>query len=328
MCFLLPAKVTNALTVIPVRLEVTADPGGTVVTELQLVNEQDTPQTYYSSYEKFESRGESGQPFFTSSTTGLASWMHTDASVTLQPKESKKIPLIINVPAGADPGGHFAAVFWSSTPPGGENSTQVSLGARLGQLVLLRVSGDIEYGGGIIEAGIDGSAFVTDLPMQFFYRFQNDGGDRVKPSGLITIRNIFGMRRTVLNANISEGNVLPYSIRRYEVPWYTKTKSADANLQAQLDLGEDVPTGFFAVAKRQWQDFLLGPYTATLEITYAGSIGEEYISEQFRFFALPWQLLIIVLAVLSVVFFGGRKAIRSYNRWVIAKVEERMKNRR
>lgn len=210
-------KNAYAITITPVRFEISTDAGQTVTGEMVVMNEQEETKTLYSSYENFEARGENGSPTFVPAVEGLATWISTENSITLGPKESKVVPFSITIPAGADAGGHFAAIFWSSNPsePG-----QVSIGAKIGTLVLLTVSGDIMEDGAVTDFSTkDGQKKFDALPVGFTYRFQNGGNDRIKPSGLLVVKNMFGMTRKNLPANQVEGNVLPKSTRRFEVVW-------------------------------------------------------------------------------------------------------------
>src|SRR5260221_271894 len=81
-----------AITLTPIRLEISGDPGQIVVQQMTLINELQTTETYYSSYENFEAQGETGAPTFVSATDDLGTWMEVPKSVTLAPGESKAIP--------------------------------------------------------------------------------------------------------------------------------------------------------------------------------------------------------------------------------------------
>src|SRR3989344_49466 len=182
----------EALTVSPVRMEITADPGQTVTGKLLLLNEQDGTKTFYSSFENFEPSGDSGAPRFIGAGDGLATWMEIDSKVTLESGKSIDIPYSITIPQNAEPGGYFAAIFFGSQAPGVQGGGEVSIGAKIGVLILLRVSGEVAEGGGLLEfITKEKNRFFSTLPISFFYRLNNTGGDRIVPSGEIKIKNIF-----------------------------------------------------------------------------------------------------------------------------------------
>lgn len=307
-----PAK---AITISPPRLELEADPGTVVDSEFKVTNDSsDQSINYYTQVENFEAKDETGAPQFVQTPEGLAVWIDVDKSVRIGPGESKTIPFKIKVPRNAEPGGYFASIFVRTTPPaagGGE----VSIGTRLGTLVLLRVNGEIQEGVDILEFSTkDKHRFFNRLPIELYYRFQNIGTDRVKPEGDIIVKNIFGLKAKVLSANRSEGSVLPRSIRRFDTAWINGGGGQEDSKATVAAEGE---TGFIAAAGYQWEHFALGYYTANLDIRFGEN--NNTASGKFRFFVFPWQLITIFLGVLIVGFIILRFAFRRYNRFIISK---------
>lgn len=298
---------TEALTVSPVKLELRGDPGATVGGTFQLINEQSETLTFYVSFANFEAEGEDGVPHFVDSSTGLATWMRLVpnelSSVTLEPGKSVDVPYEVLIPADAQPGGYFGAIFWGSSPANGEAADALAVGAKVGILVFLTVNGEIEEGGGLLEFGItDNQSFFTHLPVHFFYRFSNDGADRIIPMGTLTIKNSLGMTTEVITANSAESNVLPTSTRRFEELWGN-------------DLSMEDPS-FLEMAREQWNQLAFGYYTADLSLSY-GSDATMAVSS-VHFWVFPWQLLILV-GVGGFILLGlFVSIIRRYNRWIIA----------
>ena len=291
----------QALTVSPARAELTADPGETISDSFLVINEQDTEQTFYTSIENFESQGETGTPNFTASKEGLPTWIKVDEKVTLKKGERVKIPYTITVPTDADAGGHFAAIFLSTVPPSAGDS-QVSVGAKVGMLVLLKVTGNVKEQGGLISFTIkEGKKVLTNLPLNFVYRFKNDGNDRVKPEGEIIIKNTFGGEVAKLDANKAMGNVLPSSVRRFEVHFGDKEAPA-------------VSAPFFDHVRYQADNFALGMYTANLSLNFGNSSKAE---SSITYFMFPWQLLSIVFAVILVTILVLMWLLKRYNQWII-----------
>jgi len=311
-----------ALTISPVRMEISGDPGQTLGGTIELFNEQDETKTFYSSTANFEARGDSGAPYFLPDTNkGFASWIKVQESIDLKTGERTKIPFTIQIPAGVEAGGYFAAVLWGTSPVG-QQGGQVSVSGKLGVLILLSVSGETKEGGGLLDFKIEeGGRFVNALPIKFVYRFSNDGSERVKPSGELRIKNLFGFTTAILNANLSSGNVLPGSIRKFSVVWSEKNQEKSAVVS--LPTTEENP-GFFAAVKNQWQNFALGPYKAELNLSY-GKLSEAEATNKadssYRLFMIPWQLLSIIIVILAIVGFMGWFGLKKYNRWIIKKVQ-------
>ncbi len=297
----IPAFFAQALTISPARLEVSGDPGTTISGEFLLINEQEATKTFYSSVENFQAQGETGTPTFVPGKDGLASWIRVIPEVSLSKGQQQKVSFTIAIPKDADPGGHFAAIFLS-TAPTGNGAGQVSVGAKVGILVLLRVSGDIKEGGGISSfTTSSGGFFYSTLPIGFSYRFNNTGNDRVRPDGNLVMRDTIGLKAAEIPANDSKGNVLPSSVRRFEVNW-----GPDA----------PAPSGFFAKAGYQWKHFAFGFYSASLDLSY-GSASAAH--SKIHLFVFPWQLLLIIAIILTGLAFGFAKGLKRYNRWIISK---------
>ncbi len=302
LCFFFDSSSVSALTISPVKVEVTGDPGQTLRGEIEILNEQLETKTYFSSFENFEPSGDTGSPKFIGSKDGLATWLQTQSTVSVANGETVKIPYTITIPANAEPGGYFAAIFLGEQDPGTQSDGEVSIGGKIGVLILLRVSGDIEEQAGISEFSIsDSGKFQTNLPITFAYRFANSGGDRVVPLGDISIKNTFGGLTATLPANINEGSVLPNSARKFQVMWN------------DVNAATSTSNNFFATAKSQFSDFHFGLYKAELSVVYGAT--NQTASDSFRFLFIPWQLLTIFLAGLIVALFG----LRRYNAWIISK---------
>jgi len=309
----LPTHDVKALTLTPIRLEISGDPGQTLSEEVTLINERQTPETYYSSFENFQAQGETGSPQFVTATDDLGTWMKSPEEVTLAPGQTKIVPITITIPKNAEPGGHFAGAFWGTVPQV-QTGGQVAIGAKTGVLVLLSVSGPISEKGGILEFATDNKqTYFTSLPVDFYYRFENGGSDRIKPAGDITIKDMIGLTATKISGNPVEGNILPQSIRKIETSW----SGSDT-----LNPGDPIPvvTGFWNNAMHEWRNFAFGHYTATITLAYGTK--NDSASASFAFWVFPWQLLLVVIIGLLLALFLIRTIVIHYNNWVIGRAEK------
>jgi len=305
---ILPSHILRAMTVSPVRLELAGNPGEEVSGYFKVINEETEPKTLYTTFENFEAMGETGSPQFLPGQTGLASWINAPREIVVGPGETKSIDFLINIPAGTEPGGHFAAIFLGTTPPSAD-SNELAIGARIGTLVLLRVNGDIKEGAALLEFNTaEQKKWHTYLPINLYYRFQNTGNDRIMPRGDLTITNTIGRTTKVMNANSVQGNILPRSIRRFELWWQKNDTQEKVKLPPQ-------DMGFWETAKYQWHNFAFGYYKATVNVSY-GSQNEK-ASAQTSLFVVPWQLLLLELLVLAVIAFILFLIIKRYNTFII-----------
>jgi hypothetical protein len=105
-----------------------------------------------------------------------------------------------------------------------------------------------------------------------------------------------------------QGNVLPKSIRRFELWWQKHSEEASAKPQPEN-------LGFFSSVKYQWNNFAFGRYVAHLDLKYGSA--DETVSSTFAVFVFPWQLLVTELFGLAIIIFILRFAIKRYNAYVI-----------
>jgi len=306
----------DALTVSPVRFEVSGNPGDILDEEMLLINETEGVGNFYSSYSNFEAQGETGAPAFVEPTEGLGTWITTGvSSVSLAPGQQKIVPFRITIPKNAEPGGHFAVIFWGTSP--NTPNSGVGVGSRTGVLVLLSVNGDVKEEAGLLNFNtINKKFWHNTLPVAMEYRIRNEGGDRIKPQGNVIIRNTIFLPTDRIDANRVEGNVLPNSTRKFNVTW----------LKYEQEKDYIAPTGFlkkfWSDAGYQWKNFAVGLYSAKLDIAYG--LQEQFIKKVAYFFVFPWQLVIVLLVLFIIVFTGGKKVIKRYNRYIVEKARAGM----
>lgn len=295
----------QALTVSPAILEISGDPGSTLAGTIKLFNEKNTTQTFYTSFENFEPSDDSGTPQFVGAEDGLATWLSSTDSVTLAAQERFEVPFTVTIPADVDAGGYFSAIFFGTQAPDLQEGT-VSIGGRIGVLTLLRVNGDIPEDGGLLSYDTkDSKGFYAIPPIIFEYRFSNNGGDRVVPRGDIELKNTFGSLRDTIDANPTEGSVLPDSARRFSPEW---------------NPDNTIPQGFLQTAKYQWKNFHFGFYTAELNLGWG--FTNQLANEAVSFFIFPWQLLLLIIILVSllltIIKFGGK----AYKKSLIKQLEQ------
>lgn len=292
------AQPALALTISPVRVEINGNPGQTLRGEMEIFNEQADTKTFFSSFENFEPSGDTGSPKFVGNTGNLSTWIKTTERIDITPGEKQVIPFTITIPANAEPGGYFSAIFWGSQDPKTQQAGEVAIGGKLGVLVLLRVNGNIHEEAGLTEfVTASSSRLFTSVPVSFSYRFTNKGDDRVVPLGDIVIKNTFGFEVEKIKANESEGNVLPNSSRKFHLIWGNGH---------QIAVG-----GFLSQAKSQLSEFHFGLYRAQANIIWGSENKIETASTWFVI--LPWQLLSIAAVALILLLF----IVRRYNTWIV-----------
>ena len=285
----------------PAVADISLDPGVSQSGKVTIGNDENAPQTFYISIQKFIPSGDSGQQTFLppSDTSGLPNWISFDRpSFTLRTGESRQLTYVVNVPRDAAPGGYYAVVFFSNVPPGTQQ-TNVSIGARTGMLFFITVKGAVVEQAFLEDFAMETPARIDRLPASFRVVLQNVGNVHVLPEGSLTIRNVFGNTVARIPLNQAKNRILPNSKRRFLLSWY-----------------KDIPelgSGFLHDAKEEWKNFAVGPYRATLEIVSPKTNG--LTTQTLSFWVLPWRLGILFVLGLCVLMVLGRL----HRRWVIAR---------
>lgn len=305
------AHASRAITLIPPSLEYGAKPGETLTTKVKLFNESASPVTLYPSSDNFTVGDDQGTPRFTNTPTeDLASWIKmSTAAVTLQAGDRLDVPVKISVPANADPGGHYAAIFFGTAPTPTPGTSGVSIGNKVGALVIVRVDGTIEEAGTISSFTVDHSGMYSRLPVTFAVHFKNTGNIHVRPAGKITVRNMFGGISTVQSINGSNGAVLPTGSRTFTSTW-------------DKDPATPGRANFFREIGREWHQFAFGPYTAAVDLTY-GLSNSNITSANVRFWVFPWRIILVAVLVLALVIVLLVWFVRWYNHMIISRVHKK-----
>ncbi len=283
----------SAVTITPLKFDMNLNPGDIKQGEIKVINETNERQAYYASVQNFVASGEEGQQTFLEETEklGLVKWIGLEkSSVTLDPGKSANFKWAINLPKDAEPGGHYAAMFFSTQPETAQNKA-VGVGGRVGVLFLINVAGNVKEEATIESfqtvIGEDPQTAVpatwTDrLPVGFELRIRNSGSVHFKPTGVIRISSMLGKSQTV-QVNPNDGAVLPDTIRKIRSSWGPRG----------LPKG-----GFFQELKNEWEGMAFGRYTAKVDAKFG--LSNQTLSAETSFWVFPWRLGIVSLVVLAI----------------------------
>lgn len=165
-------------------------------------------------------------------------------------------------------------------PAGGQNFSSINAGIAVN--VLLSI-GPSEEPHGFIEE-FSTPAYLQSGPVPFTVRIKNTGPRFFAPKGIIFIKNMFG--QTIGRIDLESRNILAGTIRSLTD---TQTASTSSNFSP---LNSDL-----SFQKALWPEgFLLGPYTATLNLSLSDK-GPIY-NRSIIFLALPIQFIIALIAAL------------------------------
>jgi hypothetical protein len=293
----------QALEIAPPVINLTADPGEKITTELLVRDVANVNLVVNNQINDFVASGEDGTPKLLlnpkdgESPYSLKDWIQPIPQVTLKPKDLVKLPLVINVPSNASPGGYYAVVRFTGSPPD-LKGTGVSLSASLGALVLLRVNGDAKEGVEIASfyAGQDDKkkSLFESTPVDFIVRTKNTGNVHEQPTGQVSVTDSFGNKIANVNINLQRNNVLPGSIRKFSSP-LDKT----------------------VIGNRM----LFGRYVATLKMDYGSQ--NKTLTEQISFWVIPYKLIALALVAIVAVVLLIRTWIIRYKKRIISQTRRR-----
>ncbi len=272
----------------PGKVDLTIEPGETVVTEMIVTNRTGTPHRFNVTVEDAQGSQDSrtaivllGDDRGPYSMKDYVSVPHP--SFILEHNERARIPVTISLPTNAEPGGLYGSVLIDTVAidgkPGDTAGTapQSAIIARIGTLFFITIPGGIEKDGEMKDfSAVPKQIFYQESPINFGVLYENRGSIHLAPYGELRIQNIFN--EEVGYVQLDPWFVLPQSLRLREISWE--------------------------------RDFMFGRYTAT---AYINRSYEDIIDEKsFVFWVLPWKPLALTFAVLFAVFFIFRTFFRNF----------------
>jgi hypothetical protein len=288
------------LTVVPPKQEVLINPGERFTTSVKFLNQGDSPTTGTLTVLDFIVEDEIGTPVFLDNpqvvgTTKIpakysaASWIGIPQnSMTIPAKGNVSVPITINVPAGAVPGGRYAAVLFqpagSLTLSNSESAQETPIAIRLASLIYIRVAGTISEKATVTK--FEGPSFLEYGPATITTQILNEGNYHVAPNGAITLKDVFG--RTVAKVNLDTKNIFPGTSRVYTNEIGTK--------------------------------LMIGKFTATLNATY-GETGKALTSSLIMWI-LPWKIILAILLAFVIIVISGTAWYRKFKKKEEELVEE------
>lgn len=283
--------VGQALEIGPPVFNIKVNPGQVFKTQISVRDIATTKLLVKSQLNDFTAAGEDGSPKVIvdnvdeNNPYSIRKWISPLPDLILEPKQIRNLPITINVPAKAAPGGYYGVVRFTATAPGVDGNG-VALSASVGSLLLVTVNGVAKQNLDVEEFKVlkDGEAgtLFQNAPLSFMQRIRNTGNIHEQPTGHVTVKDMFGKIVGVTNVNSPPRNVLPGTIRRFEQQ-FDKTVIGDKKL--------------------------FGKYTATLEMNYA---GQKSVGDELTFWVIPYTLIAIIIILLVVIFFALRFALKRY----------------
>lgn len=256
----------------------------------------------------FEAQDETGSPKLMRDSRDRTAWslknfIDMPQQVTVNPGETVRIPITIEIPAGTGAGSYYSAIEYAAVGSSdfGQGNAQANIQASGVSLVFVKVPGQTKQQltfmqfGAFVPDGTGGAfkgIFFSDKPKVMAYRLRNDGNIAEQPNAAIVVKNSSGkVLYTVANANPKGQLALRGQTRRFD------TCINPENETQTTSTGTDINTIVCG-------DTSFGPgrYTAELTILY-GENGNETreITAKATFWVLPWWFIGLVVIGLAIV---------------------------
>lgn len=264
----------------PAKMEVLLDPGQTATRYIYVTSRINKPTKFQVEVEDFVGSESADNPVLLlgndKSPYSLKDYLKPEVTeFTLNFGQRIQIPIDIDLPPNAAPGGFYASVLISNAPDKLGTSTaqsnETKAVSRVGSLFFVRVNGPVNENGSLEKFEIkNAKPFYSTADFTFDILFRNTGSVHLVPYGTIDIKNLWG--KVVDSIPVDAYFSLPQSLRYREVPWQ---KSG-----------------------------LLGYYRATVNL-HRG-YGDTVDTQTLSFFILPWKLIVsifIIVVILVLLYF-------------------------
>ncbi|MBI4591913.1 hypothetical protein HY733_00480 [Candidatus Uhrbacteria bacterium] len=278
-----------AATVSPSVLELSSTPGTVLTSSFTVFNTGASDQVYFLDLLAFESGDEDGTPVFAPEKTEInafLSWIEFPLSDVRVPAQSKvDVPFTVAVPDDISAGSYYGAITISTAPSEIVANNGAIVEAKTAVLVFLTIEGETQEHLELLDFSI--SQDDVSLPFGTFeYRVQNQGNVYLTPTGEITLMGLFGQRIARIEANASEGRVLPSTTRMFT---------------AQLIDSDRI---WIQAAGYQLRHLLIGPVTAELSLNFGNN---QLITSNLTYWVMPWQLLALMLGLALILIWFTKK---------------------
>ena len=293
------------ITTSPVSTTLSANPGSTVSTTLQLQNNGAKPVNISVKLQEFKANGTDGsaQIYIPPPGDVTTSWVHfSQTSFVAQPGVWNQVTMTINVPPTAGLGYYYAVLFMPGSSGSNASTTPIEKvkGANA-ILVLLNVHSGKEQNSLSVVSFTSSKSFYQYLPASFSINIRNNGNIFTSPRGDVFIsRSPNGSTIDTLDINPGGGNILPQTNRVFKVQWtngfpvyqYKRINGQIVSDKKAVPI-QQLQWDFTKVPKLRY-----GKYYAKLVVVYNNGIRDVTVNSVVSFWVVPWGLIISVIVIL------------------------------
>lgn len=222
-----------ALSVSPAIVDIALLPGQPKIETVAVANVTDQPVLV-------EGRVRSFTPLEPTTTSNMASFDAVDwVSVSepdfiLQPHQNKSINIVVTPPKNAEPGGHYATIFFQPLAAEQEIKNNTAyIGSKVGVLGLFTVAGNIQEQAYVQYVGAP--LLAQPGAMQIHVGIANTGNIHFIPTGFLQIQDMWG--HIIKQFSIPPYLVLPHTTKDFAFSWDNPGRIGFFSVQATAAIG-------------------------------------------------------------------------------------------
>jgi hypothetical protein len=219
----LPGKTkaaTKGIQISPLSFNFDIQDGQNTTGKIVITNFNDDDLNYALEVENFAGVTDEGAVMFAGreelgATTTLADWFTFDAprEGVVSPHKDQEINFTIDIPAGAEPGGHYAAVFAREIRKTASGQTELGVASRVGSLVLVSVPGEVSKTGRITDFTFP--KFIWKGPAEFTMKVENTGSVHYDSKANVELSPVAFLGKKT-NVDLGTHTIIPKNIRNYD----------------------------------------------------------------------------------------------------------------
>jgi hypothetical protein len=195
-----------------------ADPGKTLEFKLTVENTLQKEEKIAVYFQDFSVEDNNQMQILSEANelSGMKDWLKTEAeNLLLQPGEKKEMTFVLQIPAVATVGSHYAGIFFQAFPSvDAQNFQKTLVSGRVGAYVLLNVNGEVSGQGNLRNFE---TPKIAKKETKFIAEFENTGNVFYVPHGEIQVKNLLTKKEKTLE--VPKHFVFPGKKYAFEVTW-------------------------------------------------------------------------------------------------------------
>lgn len=295
----------SSLTTSPISVDLTAKPGTSVSTTLQVMNNNPLPVNINLQTDTFRASGTTGQAqiLVPGPSDDFINWVtYSQNNFIAQPGIWNQVKMTISLPSYAALGYYFAVLFKPSVVSHTGNHTTLLKGSNA-ILVLLNAESSNEHAKVTVTSFTSDKKIYEYLPATFSIKVYNNGNIYLPPHGNIFISSDSNFKTIIdsLNINAASGNVLAGTSRIYSVQWtdgfpvfVPRTIAGQTVQNKQGNPVEQLKWDF-----SQTNKFRFGKYYAKMVLVYNNGTQDVPITATVSFWIIPWKLILLFILFIA-----------------------------